>query len=590
MLRQTLVLAVMLMASAFSSEADAGDAKAPQLNDKVFYEGRWVTAEYKEKSEQGLTLYKGKWMPEAEMYKAKGYVKHLGTWISPARLKSIQLRQEQARERIKFASDWKNAWKYKTTQGHFIITSNVSPELVQEIGTAIEQCYMELSKVFGVKTAATNINVEVYATQQQFMKHSAEKQIPVGDTTLGYFYWGSEVGIRAFYAGSPEQTLSTLFHECTHLVIRQVCGEIPTWANEGLAVFFESARRDEKGMHLQTIPFNRLWSLKTMMERGEISLTHLCQLQGIQQYTGQYYPQGWSLIYFLLYADNGKYRRSFEEFYNNLAGGRYDGNSVAFFTRHFGKEPDALRHNWREFIESLEPQSTDDLVAAATAAYTDYIDFTSAQNYATKALQQMKGNDESVLLCNARLHLTLGRWVNEPERKAMHYAKSVEFFQQVFPEAEPGKRVVKPRKVTTAFARDRLDYARACVGAVEYERAQDLIEEVLSRKEFEFSAAGYSVMAYLAVMAKDPAFHSLALAKEYASLADDLGADQEVAYVKAQIALAENRSADAIKLLNEAASRDEFGFGGLFYRREMARLTGEARRTSEESKLPNGGK
>jgi tetratricopeptide (TPR) repeat protein len=291
-----------------------------------------------------------------------------------------------------------------------------------------------------------------------------------------------------------------------------------------------------------------------------------------------------------LYGENGGHRRSFEAFYSSLVGDKYDGNSVATFTRHFGKEPNDLRHKWREFIMSLEPKSTEDLVAAATAAYTDYIDFTSAQNFAAKALEQMKDNDHSVLLCNARLYLNLGRWVSDPELQAMHYAKSVEFFQQVFPEAEPGKRVSKPRKVTTAFARDRLDYARACVGAVDYERAQDLIEEVLSRKEFEFSAAGYSVMAYLAVMAKDPAFHSLALAKEYAALANDLGADQEIAYVKAQIALAEDRRADAIKLLNEAASRDEFGFGGLFYRREMARLTGETRRAVEEPKPAKDGK
>ena len=221
--------------------------------------------------------------------------------------------------------------------------------------------------------------------------------------------------------------------------------------------------------------------------------------------------------------------------------------------------------------------------------YTTRVDFTLAQNYATKALEQMKGTDEKVLLCNARLHLNLGRWVSDAEDKAMHYAKSVEFFQQVFPPVEPGKKVVKPQKVTAAFARDRLDFARACIGAVDYEKAQDLIEEVLSRKEFEFNASAYSVMAYLAVMATDPAYHSLDLAKEYSALANDLGADQEIVYVKAQIALAENRKSEAISLLNEAASRDEFGFGGLFYRREMARLTGEVR-SGEGTKPPKSGK
>jgi len=193
-----------------------------------------------------------------------------------------------ARERIKFASDWKNAWVYKTEPGHFIITSNVSPELVKEIGLAMEQCYHELSKVFGAKTAIKNINVEVYATQDQFIRESAAAGIPMGRNVLGYFYWGPSTGIRCFYAGSIEQTLSTLFHECTHLVINKVCEEVPTWANEGLAVFFESALRTEKGMTLETIPFNRLWHLKSMLKKGDLSLNRLCQLNGAREYTGEY--------------------------------------------------------------------------------------------------------------------------------------------------------------------------------------------------------------------------------------------------------------------------------------------------------------
>ncbi len=596
MLRNPLANLLLLLAVVFNGTLGAGEAdnSAPtnvtQPPEKIFFQGRWVTQEDKEKLEKGLVLYKGKWMPEAEMYEAKGYVKHLGNWISPSRLKTIQKRQEMARERIKFSSDWKNAWKYQTKQGHFIITSNVSPELVQELGVAMEQCYAELSKVFSLRKEVRNINVEVYATQQQFMKHSAEERINVGSNTLGYFYWGPSTGIRAFYAGTMEQTLSTLFHECTHLIMRQVCGDVPTWANEGLAVFFESARRTTKGMQLETIPFGRLWHLKKMMEQGEISLNHLCKLDGPNQYTGQYYPQGWSLIYYLLYAEKGKYRRNFESFFGGLVGSKYDGNSIGTFAKHFGQEPDGLVYNWKEFIQAIEPKTTEELIDASTTAYSEFINFNAAKKYAAQALEQMKGDDEKVLLCNARLHLTLARWEMEQEVKAMHYAKSVEFFERVFPEPEPGKRVVKPRKVTADFASDRLDYARACVGAVQYERAQDLIEEVLSRKEFEFNAEAYSVLAYLAILANDPVYHSIEQAKENASLAEDLGADQENTYVKALIAFEEGNKGEAIKLLNEAASRDEFGFGGQLYRREMSRLSGPIRREVEESKPRKSGK
>ncbi len=578
--RQLLLLLLLLPLPSLGFSGEAAQAPAtPEA--KVFFKGKWLTADEKAKTEQGLVLYKGKWMPEDEMYAAKGYVKHLGTWISPTRLKSIHKRQQTARERIKFASDWKNAWVYRTEPGHFVITSNVSPELVKEIGLAMEQCYNELAKVFGSNAKAKAINVEVYATQEQFLRESAASGIPMSRNVLGYFYWGETTGIRAFYAGTPEQTLSTLFHECTHLVIRNVCEDVPTWANEGLAVFFESAERDEKGMKLETIPFNRLWHLKSMLKQGDLSLNRLCQLRGMREYTGEYYPQGWAMIHFLLYAEKAKYRKAFENFYGGLTKKNWDGDNMAIFKKYFGREPETFYPDWKAYVMSIEPRTASEFVAATTAAYTDWLDFDSAQEFAAKALELGKGKDDDVFLCNARLNLTLGRWVSEPERKASYYAKSVEFFEKVFPpeSADPkAKKPTKSRKITQAYAADRLDFARACIGAVRYEQAQDLIEDVLSKKEFEFSAEGYSVLAYLATVAEDPAFKSIELAKENAKLAEDLGADQENKYVQALICLAENDKTAAAKFLTEAASRDEFGFGGQFFRRELARLTGMSRK------------
>lgn len=589
MVRHLILLLLLMPIIGFAGEA----TPAPAAEAKVLYKGRLVTQEDKAKLEQGLVLYQGKWIPEDDMYKAKGYVKHLGTWISKARLASIQKRQQQARERIKFASDWANAWVYKTEPGHFVIKSNVSPELVKEIGLAMEQCYNELAKVFGAKTQVKAINVEVYATQDQFIRESAASGFPMGRNVLGYFYWGPSTGIRAFYAGTLEQTLSTLFHECTHLVIHNVCEEVPTWANEGLAVFFESAERDEKGMKLETIPFNRLWHLKRMLKEGDLSLNRLCQLRGMGEYTGQYYPQGWGLIHFLLYAEKGKNRKSFENFYGGLTKKNWDGDNMAIFKKYFGREPEAFYPDWKAYVMGIEPRTASEFVAAATAAYTDWLDFDSAQEFAAKALDLGKGKDEDVFLCNARLHLTLGRWVSEPERKAEHYAKSIEFFEKVFPPESDDPKAKKPtksRKVTPAYASDRLDFARACIGGGRYEQAQDLIEDVLSKKEFEFNAEGYSVLAYLATVADDPAFKSLELAKENAQLAEDLGADQENKYVRALIALADGDRSSASKLLSEAASRDEFGFGGQFFRREQARLMGTSRKVMVVEESAKSGK
>ena len=560
----------------------------------VQYKGAWVTKEFAENTDKGLVQYQGKWVTPDEMYKAKGYVKYHGTWISSSRLKAIQARQTQARERIRFASDWKNAWVYRTEQGHFEIRSNVSPQSVEEIGNAMEQCYAELARVFSARAKIKLVSVEVYASQQQFIENSAQAHLPVGENVLGYFYYGEKMGIRCFYAGSLERTLSTLFHECAHLVIHQACGEgvdVPSWANEGLAVFFESAERDEHGMNLQTIPWGRLWQLQEIVKQGDVSLDRLCSLQGMRQYTSIYYPQGWSLIYYLLYGNNGQRRPQFEDFYDQLTHGKFDGDGVAVFKRSFRAAPDDLKGEWLRFFSTLKPKTTAELVSACNAACTEWLDFDGARDYADRALKSVKsGKDDKVLLCNARLYLTLGKWEGSGRESDEDYAKSVQFFDQLYPAAGKDGRpaTVRGFKYTTKYALDRMAYAKACIGARHYEQAQDIIDDLLAKKEYEFNGDAYSCLALLAVTADDPGFHDLQVAKENAEIADDIGADQDNKYVHALIEFADGHADRAATYLSEAAARDEFGFGGQFYRREIGRLAASLRRKAGQGEAPAG--
>jgi tetratricopeptide (TPR) repeat protein len=311
-----------------------------------------------------------------------------------------------------------------------------------------------------------------------------------------------------------------------------------------------------------------------MMKEGELSLNHLCTLSGVREYSVDYYPQGWSLIYYLLYAESGKYRPAFNGFFQMMTKGRFEGDGVGMFKKGFGRNPDDFKPEWQKYFETLEPKTPAEFTAAATAAYTRWLDFESAQSFAESALKGVKAKDEKVLLCNARLHLTLGRWETEPKRKAEEYGKAIDFFEQVFPPpAKDAKPAVVPKaKLTPQYASDRLDYAKACIGGGRYEQAQDVIDDLLGRKEYEFNAEAYSAYALLAATAEDPAFRDLEAAKENAAIAEDLGADQDNKYVLALIAIAEDRKDKAAKYLSEAAARDQFGFGGRFYSRELARL------------------
>ncbi|MDA3959543.1 MAG: hypothetical protein PF961_02050 [Planctomycetota bacterium] len=358
-------------------------------------------AEAKQKEAQGLRKLNGRWVPEEEFYKAKKYQQFRGQWLSPSQYKRAVQREARLREITKMRSDWANAWEFDSK--YFRIKTNTSHQIATEMAMAMDLCFETLCRVFNQKKNLPKIPLEIYATFDQFSAGSAQAGYPVFPGVLGYFYYGGGLrGIRCYYAGSIDQTLSTLFHECTHLVLNEIIGmRIPKWSNEGLAVFFEDAKREERNIDLEAIPWGRLWHLHRQMQHGRISLDRLVTNEF--GYSVEYYPQGWSLIYFMLFAENGKYRGHFMRYYDLLKKQNFRNNMEAF-TKVYGVAPNAFYDDWKKFVETLEPKTPKELISAALVAATDQMDFDRALAYAKKALTDAS-NEPEVLIGYARVRL-----------------------------------------------------------------------------------------------------------------------------------------------------------------------------------------
>ncbi len=511
----------------------------------------------------GFEKIAGKWLAGDEAAKAKGWVKFNGTWMPPERARRMQTRQDNFRKLAKVRADWNNAWQIKSP--HFTFTSNSAPRVVEEISNGMELCYRELVKVFNVTKELKPIPVEVYANQEQFMKGSAEAGFPVPRGVLGYFYYGGGegVGIRCFYTGNIDHTLATLQHECTHLMVHTMVPDdrAPTWMNEGLAVYFEDAQRTDTGLDLKSIPFYRLWSLQEQLKEEPISLNLLTSLRGSRQYSGEYYPQGWSLVYFMLYGKDGKYRKNFMNFYDLLRTQRNQDDQV-LFRQAFGGDADTFKDEWQAFVTGIEPTSIDDLINAATTAATIYLDFKRASAFAAAALTKAP-NDWRAQLCNARLHLNLGLW----ERKADEFPKAAVFYAKAIE-----LRSAKAKKASLNLSQVRVEFAHACIRAGDYDQASDILEAVLA--DDELCTGAYCALALLHTIATNPNVRDLKQAKAELAIADDLGQGHENHYVRAMIALAEQKKDAAISELKTAAGGDTLGFSGHFYRRQLMTLTG----------------
>lgn len=515
----------------------------------------------------------GAWLRGDALYTAKKWVRYLGRWMPPAEQRKLVARRAALRQQVKGRAMWKDAWEAKTE--HFVVRSNAPVRVVEDIMSAMERYYAVASRMFQLTGSQARIPVEVYADQAEFMRASAEDGMGASGNVLGYFSPGRDL-IRCYYAGSVDQTLGTLFHETTHLIVHRFARrDVPTWTNEGLAVYFEDAERLEDRIDVDAVPWSRLWHLRDMQAAGPIDLadTVRCPHRG---YNVTYYPRGWSLVHFLLHGAEGRYRKGFEAYLMALRKGG-DAPAAELFKATIGVEPSALQAEWAAHIARLEPAAPDELAAAAMASIGLSLDVGRAEGYATRAVAAAPRD--------WRAHAALGRVLLARARldaDAVRAGLAVESLDQAVALAQATPAAIKARirkgqslMVWTSLLEDRIF---ALIAAGDAERALAAIGELLEVDEA--NAHAYGALAVIGAADRE----GLAEAREWIATARDLGYDHVVRWCAARVAAAGGDRAEAQRLLGEAAALDGLGLGRRWYRREASRLVpGSAANLGDDS-------
>lgn len=139
---------------------------------------------------------------------------------------------------------------------------------------------------------------------------------------------------------------ATLSHEFAHAYYD--CNG-PIWLREGVASLVEVAERDGKEMKIPVNPPRRR-GLAVYQKKGHyLSIQHLLRGEKEPDKYGYSYEHGWSLHYFLYCRDAKKYRA----FLTAVRTGTKRDLS-AQVEKHFGKAPEALDTEWKEFVAGLK--------------------------------------------------------------------------------------------------------------------------------------------------------------------------------------------------------------------------------------------
>lgn len=247
---------------------------------------------------------------------------------------------------------------------HYHVHTNLSRSETVPFGRHMDEVFAQYERRFAsyTKREAGLMPLYLFRTQAQYLAFMKKHGIAAEGSGGMFFVTHSIQGLATWAEGhSRAQTLRTLQHEGFHQFAWHYLGrDLPTWMNEGLAQYFEDAVILESGMELGLADPQRIALVRDALEFGYaidtqalMSLDHKQWSQTLRTNASRselLYAQAWSVVYFMIHGDDGRYLRSFEVYLRLLSDG-HDHDEA--FTKAFGLAAErALHDRWRRFAAS----------------------------------------------------------------------------------------------------------------------------------------------------------------------------------------------------------------------------------------------
>ena len=206
------------------------------------------------------------------------------------------------------AVSWNQGWDVETA--HYHITSHVSPARLLQHAQYLEALYKGYVGIYEPDAVPPfKFEIHIFNSHPDFMAAAAAHGFPVPETVGGFFLpqgqaiFAYEDSIK--WGGDDFSVEHVLAHECSHQFLHMACNgsrNVPTWLNEGLAVYFE-AGIVQGGQFVERTPKGRIESLKQIYDRTKRTIVP------VEQYLNHYdhilpeqYGEVYAMTYFWLFG------------------------------------------------------------------------------------------------------------------------------------------------------------------------------------------------------------------------------------------------------------------------------------------------
>jgi hypothetical protein len=181
---------------------------------------------------------------------------------------------------------WKGCYEIETE--HYHVTADSNPTRLIQNGQYLEALYRAYMKVYQPDDMPPyKFEVHIYNTYREFLDASAAhgNGIPVGPGSIvGGFFVPSLLSLWVYeesgkLGGEDFSIEHVMAHECSHQFFHVTCNgsdHIPTWINEGLAVYFEAGVFQNGEFQIRS-PTERINQLKVEYAQTHSTLAPLDQ-------------------------------------------------------------------------------------------------------------------------------------------------------------------------------------------------------------------------------------------------------------------------------------------------------------------------
>ncbi len=208
---------------------------------------------------------------------------------------------------------------------NFLLLGNAGDKDIRQVAIRLEQFREVFSRLF----TTLKINSLVPTTVIVFKNDESYRPFKPNANTAGFFQPGPEVNYITLELShdlnNAPDPFNIIFHEYTHLLVRNTSGNVPTWFNEGLAEYYStfSITDDQKvvvgrpiASHVYLLRDNKMLPLRTLFQVDQKS-PHYNE----RDKQSIFYAESWALMHYLILGKDGQRMTQLSKFVDLMSAG-----------------------------------------------------------------------------------------------------------------------------------------------------------------------------------------------------------------------------------------------------------------------------